>query len=573
MGNKRLISRTIAHTLLLVLLVLFLAACSQETSTDEEAETTTEEQPTTAPVEEPTQAPAEEPTQAPAEAPTQAPVEEPTQAPAEEMAGPQSGGILRIGILQDAASLGDPPALRSFQDFIIKNTAVESLGRYNPDGLIVPWLAKDFIEDPENLTLTIPLQEGVKFHDGTDFNAEAVKWNLDRFAEAGRSEFGGISSIDVIDEYTVQITLESWDNTVAVGAGYFAGPMVSPTAFEANDADWAKLNPIGTGPFKLVSWERDSKQVYERNDDYWIEGLPYLDGLEWHIIADPVTAMASFQAGELDAFIAVPGQNTADVEAAGGVLLPLTTGIGSRIIGVAGDSAHPESPFADVNVRKAVGHAIDSEAIVDAILNGYGTVANQWAVEGNWAFNPDVVGYPYNPDQARALLAEAGYEDGLETTLLANNRGDGPQIATAIQGFLAEVGITANLDVVDFSIYNEHVVGGTWDGLIMFSSRVEADAALTMPRVLSANGLLFAKGLIHPDEMEDLFAQVRSEPDFDTKIGIVQELQQLAFEEYVMINPIAVEIFVAAKYPYVHDDGINLTHGSNWTPETVWIEQ
>lgn len=562
MSNRRLSSKTFVNCLILALLVLLLAACSQTTSTDD-----TPEAPAVA---QPTSAPAEQPTEAPAEQPTEAPVEEPT---AEEMMGPQMGGVLRIGILQDAASLGDPPALRSFQDFILMNTSVESLGRYDTGGRIVPWLAEEFTEDPDALTLTIRLKQGIRFHDGTDFNAEAVKWNLDRFAEAGRSEFGGISSIDVIDEYTVQITLESWDNTVSVGAGYFAGPMVSPTAFEANGADWAKLNPVGTGPFKLVNWERDSKQVYERNEDYWQEGLPYLDGVEWHIIADPVTAMASFQTGELDAFIAVPGQNAADIEAAGGMILTLETGIGAAMNGVVGDSGHPDSPFADVKVRQALGHAIDQEAIVDAIQSGYGTVVNQWAREDSWAYNPDVVGYPYDPDRARELLTEAGYPDGFETTIWANNRGTGPQLATAIQGFLADVGITANLEVVDFSVYNEHVVGGTWDGIIMFSSRVEADAALTMPRVLSANGLLFAKGIAHPDDMEALFATVRSEPDFDAKLGMVHELQRLAFDEYAFINPIAISENLAAKYPYVHDDGINITHGSNWTPETAWLDK
>ncbi len=562
MNNKRLNKKWFLHILIFVLLGLLLVACSSSTGDEETA--TTNEQPTQAAVEEATQAPEE---------PTQAPEEEPTEVPEVVEEGPKQGGILRIGILQDAASLGDPPSLRSFQDFVIMNTTMESLGRYDTNGRIVPWLAEEFIEDPDNLTLTIPLKQGIKFHDGTDFNAEAAKWNLDRFAEVGRSEFGGISSIDVIDEYTVQITLESWDNTVSVGAGYFAGPMISPTAFEANDADWAKLNPVSTGPFKLVSWERDSKQVYERNEDYWQEGLPYLDGIEWHIIADPVTAMASFQAGELDAFVAVPGQNASDIEAAGGIILTLPTGIGAAIAGVAGDSAHPDSPFADVLVRQALAHAIDREAILDTLLSGYGTVVNQWALKDSWAFNPDIVGYPYDPDKAIELLTEAGYPDGFETTIWANNRGATPQLATAYQGFLADIGITANLEVVDFSVYNEHVVNGTWDGIILFSSRVEADAALTMPRVLSANGLLFAKGLMHPDDMETLFATVRSEPDFDTKVGMIHELQRLAFEEYAIINPIYISENLMAKYPYVQGDGLNTTHGSNWTPETTWLDK
>jgi len=486
---------------------------------------------------------------------------------------PQYGGVLRIGILTDAASLGDPPALRGYQDFIIMNTTVESLGRYDENGQIVPYLAESFTEDVEARTLTIVIRQGINFHDGTPLNAEAVKWNLDRFAEVGRSEFTGIESIDVIDEFTVQITLASWDNTISAATGAIAGPIVSPTSFEENGQDQARINPVGTGPFKLVSWERDVMQVYERNEDYWQEGLPYLDGVEWHIIADPVTAVAAFSANELDAFISLPATYASDIEAAGGIVIPQTNGIGSAIIGVVPQSANPDSPFADVLVRQAVSHAIDSEAIVDVFLNGAGVATNQWALEGNFAYNPDITGYPYDPDRARELLAEAGYPDGFSTSIIAANRGNTPDIATAVQGFLAEVGITVEVDVMDFAAQNEHVVNGTWPGLIMFASRVEADPALTMPRVLASNGILFAPGMAHPDDMEALFSTVRSEPAFDAKVDIIHELQRLAFEEHVLINPIAITILLQAKYPYVHGDGFNQTHAANWTPETTWMEQ
>jgi ABC-type transport system substrate-binding protein len=563
MNEKSLDWRRFLRQGIVALFLLLVVGCSQVAA------------PTVAP-----SSPGEEETSVAVEA-TSAPVEENTPVAVEEATAEgeaagsdKHGGVLRVAITGDALSLGSPPDLRSFNDYIMHVPVIESLGRYDESGRIVPWLATSFEEDAEARTITVSLREGVKFHDGTDFNAEAVKWNLEHFLESERGEFRGVSDIEVVDDLTVRITFETWDNTALAGLAYFAGPMISPTAFQENGKEWALTHPVGTGPFKFVSWERDVKQVYERFDDYWQEGKPYLDGFEWHIISDPVTAIAAFQAGEFDAFVSVPAQNVQELENAGIVILPLETGQGAVLQGVIGDSAHEGSPFTDVRVRQAVGHAIDSEAIVDTIYLGFGTVTNQWGLPSTWSYNPDVTGYPYDPDKARELLADAGYPDGFETTLLTSTRNPATQqMATAIQGFLGEVGIDAAIEAEEFAAYNEKVVGGTWEGLIMFSSRAEADVGLTMPRVASADGLLYTKGMVHPDEVEQLLVQLRTAADFETKEEIAHELQQLIFEEHVMINPIMITQNIAAVYPYVHDTSFNTTHATNWTPEDAWLDQ
>ena len=142
-------------------------------------------------------------------------------------------------------------------------------------------MAKGCTEDRENRTLTIELRSGIRFHDGTEFNAEAVKWNLDQQISHEAAGTSRIEEIVAEDSLTVKIFLKEWDNTLQDNLCMGLGLMISPTAFEKNGgAWWARRNPIGTGPFVLTGWQRSKKLVYEKNENYWQKGLPLLDGIE-----------------------------------------------------------------------------------------------------------------------------------------------------------------------------------------------------------------------------------------------------------------------------------------------------
>lgn len=134
--------------------------------------------------------------------------------------------------------------MKTYQEYVISLTALESLGRYNEAGQMEPWLAEDWEIDPTAKTITVKLKKGIKFHDGTDFNAEAVKWNMDEFLNYGRSEARDLESTDVIDEYTVRLNLKTWNSSILEALFYFV-LMTSPTAFEENGKDWAINNPVG----------------------------------------------------------------------------------------------------------------------------------------------------------------------------------------------------------------------------------------------------------------------------------------------------------------------------------------
>ncbi len=148
------------------------------------------------------------------------------------------------------------------------------------------------------MLITFTLRKGVKFHDGTDFNAEAVKFNLEAKKAAKMSGTEDWSSIDILDDYTVRINLLQYVNTALARFTAIYGAMVSPTAFKKNGIDWARWNPVGTGPFQFVGFERDVSAKYKRFEGYWQKGKPYLDGVEYLYIKDPMTQSATMEAKE-----------------------------------------------------------------------------------------------------------------------------------------------------------------------------------------------------------------------------------------------------------------------------------
>ena len=176
--------------------------------------------------------------------------------------------------------------------------AIESLGRRNPDtGDTEGWLVKEFVTDADALTLTLKLQEGVKFSDGTDFNADAVIWNFQQMVDFGKaSELVNPASFEKTNDYTVVLKYSEWGNTWTDTVGEVR--IYSPAAYEANGDDWAAINPVGTGAFVMKEMVADSHISYVKNENYWREGEPYLDGIEVLFMSDATTQLSSFINGE-----------------------------------------------------------------------------------------------------------------------------------------------------------------------------------------------------------------------------------------------------------------------------------
>ena len=272
---------------------------------------------------------------------------------------PVYGGVLRVTSYLSPSVLGYTPECGSNTNIQYLRLNFNSLCNYDEKGALCPDLATEWSADYDTLTLTFKLREGVKFSDGTDFNAEAVKWNIEQYQAAKRTEVAEVESIETPDANTVVIHLNSWNSSALDAIAYMVYYM-SPTAVKANGAEWARENPVGTGPFMLKEWNKGVCITYEKNESYFEEGKPYLDGIEMHIMGDSTTLLNAFKNGEVDVLGHCDYTRVnMELDQLGYTKESNLTGIGCEGTGLICSSADPNSPWANVKVRQAMCYAVD----------------------------------------------------------------------------------------------------------------------------------------------------------------------------------------------------------------------
>lgn len=510
---------------------------------------------------------------------TSAPTSQSTLAPTSKSTAatttkqPKYGGTLIFAANAETAFIGYPPKVTRSLVTRQAAPAIETLLRSDETGQLIPWLATGFKEDSAAKTITLTLRQGVKFHDGTDFNAAAVKWNLDQQMAAKVATTSKFKSIDVIDNYTIRINLTSWDSTVTGAFAQTLGMMISPTACQKNGADWAENNPVGTGPFTFVSWKKDSRTTYKKFTDYWQKGKPYLDEIDWDIVVDSVSRDTSFRAGELDVQqMTNDPKSAAALQKAGYIIKARAPGSG--VVALVPSSANTSSPWNNLKVRQAAQYAVDTQGIVDSIYYGMVEAANQFIYKGHWAYNPSVIGYPYNPSKAKQLLTEAGYPNGFKTKIIFRT-GDDLQATcnTAIQGFLKSVGIDSELQMIQSGMYDQmSLQGGGWDGLINASQVGTPDLAMALAQRYS--GGQYFKDMLLPDDYVKAIQDAIPAPDFATKQKLMQEVMKLMVDKYCLMIMINVPVEFIAIAPYVHNSGLlGVPYTPLWTPEDTWLDK
>ena len=279
---------------------------------------------------------------------------------------------------------------------------------------IKPFLAESVDINEKNPMITFHLRKGIKFHDGSDFNADAVAYNFKWLKEVKRLQYGDkVKSIEVVDPYTVRLHLTEYNNMLIHGLGWVF--MWSKQALTTKSPDWLRANPVGTGPFKLVEWKRDDHIKWERNKDYWQKGRPYLDGIEIRYVPDPVTASQMMQTKQADMWMGAPVKDQADLEKKGFVRNSGYAGLPPTIFL---NTTDPNKPTGKLKVREAIEYALDKPAMAKALGFGYATPLKMTAPEGEWGYDPAYKGRPYDPQKAKQLLSEAGYPNGLKLKLM-----------------------------------------------------------------------------------------------------------------------------------------------------------
>ena len=356
-----------------------------------------------------------------------------------------NGGIPQIGAAMDNLS---------FVGNRNMYPALEPLVKTDDNERIQPWLAESWNTAPDGKSITLYLRKGIKFQDGTDFNAEAVKYNLESVYKANiRGSFflGNVTSYDVVDEHTLRINLKEYDCTflLRLAQGVTAiGMMASPTALkkETTPETKAKLHAVGTGPFVLDSWKRDTYVKYKKWDGYWQKGKPYLDEIKIQNIPDLAVSIMSFKSGKAHAVCNIDPVDARQLEKEGYYIYQPNLYFLHSIIP---DGANPDSPFAKKKVRLALDYALDKRTMAKGIGMGYYEPLSQLAAMKDPWYNPALTFREYNPEKAKKLLAEAGYPNGFKTKLISDVMARRDTLV-AVQTYLKKVGIETELEILEF---------------------------------------------------------------------------------------------------------------------------
>jgi peptide/nickel transport system substrate-binding protein len=377
-----------------------------------------------------------------------------SKAEATTAAQPQTGGIWKVMLKNASNVFGYPPRIAgSARDvaapFFDRLLSVGADGKYQP-GLALSW---DTSKDGK--TITFKLRQGVAFHDGTPFNAQAVKANIDNLIPPHATLLSGITSVDVVDDYNVKLNLREYNNlTLFHFATNALTYMYSPEALKKNGADWATTHPVGTGPFMLKDYQPNVSLTLVKNPNYWQKGLPYLDGINITVVSDPMSQTLTLKAGQAHAIYDANTTATAQLRGEG---YPLQKAPGS-FLAINFDTKNSKI-FSNPKVRQAIEYAIDKEGICAGPGQGLYTPMYQIVPSNSPDYNPACPPRKYDPAKAKKLLAEAGYPKGFSFKVfyLDSSWKDG---IVAVQSYLDRVGIKMEINYVNAAPYNLIRTGG-----------------------------------------------------------------------------------------------------------------
>jgi peptide/nickel transport system substrate-binding protein len=511
----------------------------------------------------------------------------------QEAGTPKRGGILHARGWDPVHF--DPHLTRAFMthtalSFVYSKLLRHKVGPEVRPGMFIvePDLAERW-EEPDDTTYIFHLRKGVKWQNkppvnGRELVAEDVKFTFDRFlTEKGNPERQLLDSVDrveVVDRYTVKFVLKDpfvW--LLDILANAMCMWIIAPEVAEKY-GDFKKVETaIGTGPFILERYEPNVKTIFRRNPDYFRQGLPYIDEVEWLVVQDESTGLAMYRTGQIDTG---PGANWAvrqpDLEALKQSHPQLVyqdiQAINAQAIWMRTDKA----PFTDVRVRRAISHAVDRQAMIEAVwMRGEFPPAVAPGLT-EWSLPIDQLGegakyYRYDPKEAKRLLAEAGYAKGFKTTLTATG-GYGRDLIDAVQMALRdlkEVGIDAELKLQEYGAYQATTGQGKFEGLAMGPYAVgwEPDSALYGPYTPNQAR---NRGHVNDPKLAAMVKEQRQTEDRDARKQLIFDIQRYAAEQQYYIY-LASNIITSSWQPYMKNYAHNLTFDYGSRLAVTWLDR
>ncbi|WP_020006999.1 glutathione ABC transporter substrate-binding protein [Salinicoccus albus] len=497
-----------------------------------------------------------------------------------------SGGDLVMAFPSDAVSM-DPHGSNDVPSEQVRDTIYEGLVDLDENLEAVPALATEW-EQVDDTTWEFTLREGVTFHDGSEFNAEVVKANIDRLQDAATASprafmLDMVSEVNVVDDYTVEIVTEYPFSPLLNNLSHGAGKMVSKDLidedyqnaidesgldmtleayYEAREAGGedheeaaqqiggnigtiVEQNPVGTNYLQFDSRSAGERTELVANEDYW-DGPPTIDSATFKVVSETASRIAELETGDSDFIAQVESSNIERVESNQDATLERTDSLSIDYLGFNTN----QEPFDDPLVRRAITHAFDKEAVLSGVYNNSGTPAVAPLAPGMLGHDENLEGLEYDMERARELLAEAGYEDGFDVNLMVND--DNPErvdMAVWLQESLAELDINVNIEQVEWGSYLELTGNGEHDMFILGWSNSTGDPDNGISPLFHSDNLGAPgnRSFFENDELDQLLDEGAQESDEAAREEIYMQAQELLVEE-------APAIFVR------HSENLNAYH-------------
>ncbi len=495
------------------------------------------------------------------------------------------GGVLVFARSGDSVGL-DPARETDGESFYASHQIFDTLVEFKQGTTeVIPALATKWSVSSDGLTYTFQLRRGVKFHDGTDFNADAVVFSYMRqldenneYYQYGPWKYWGymdmsaiVDTISAVDDYTVKFTLKKIEAPFISNLAMDFAAIVSPAAYRADPEGFA-TNPVGTGPFKFVSWTKDSDIVLEKNEDYWQP--VFLDRVILKVIPDATARWLALQKGEVDLIDFPASDDLPAMEQDPKVNLIQQAGLNVGYLAL----NTQKKPYDDKRVRQAMNYAINRDEIIKGVYGEAGQPAKNPIPPTMWSYNDTIKPYEYDVAKAKALLAEAGYPDGFKTEIWAMPvarpyNPDARKIAEIMQAQLAKINVEVEIISYEWGTYLDKTDTGEHQAAMLGWTGDNGDpdnflfVLLSIPAAeVPAGNIAFWKN----EEFNDLIVEAKETADQKTRTRLYMEAQEIFHEEapWVTIahSVVTVPANVAVKDFVIYPTGLRVF-------KHVWLEK
>ena len=484
------------------------------------------------------------------------------------VAAQSNGGTLKISHSTRIATL-NPLSLSGPAEYPVIDMAYSGLTRIGPDSQPMPDLAKSWEGSPDATEFTFHLREGVTFHDGTPATSSDVVATYEAILNpdipsSALSVLNMIDSVEAVDDLTVKFTLSSPFADFPTSTAHANARIISE---EALSGDLTKLDTVvnGTGPFKMESYDSARVTRLVRNDNYFSEGKPYLDAVEMHLFPDLAAETTNFLSGDIDVMLLVQQADYARISSTSGInALRVPSG---RYVNVVMRFDQP--PFDNLKVREALAYAMDRQLLVDLVLEGLGRPGHDNILSPEFKFRIDTPEKNYDPAKAKALLAEAGYPDGISLDLVASNR---PAIRAQVAIAIKQMALPAGFDITVKTMPHDTYIANVWKkgNFYMAYWGMQPTEDATFNLLLTSNASYEDTGWKNA-KFDELVNAGRSTTIEAERAAAYSEAQELMLKELPYIIPFYEDVLTASK-DHVKGYSINPINRYFYL-ENVWLEK